>query len=398
MEDTSSTPSHRSSARIIAVHGGAGFHPLSKASDTEIKRALRSACIRASAVLGRGGEASLQAVVDAITILEDNECLNAGYGSNLTMAGTVECDASLMDGRTGDFGAVGAVSGVKNPIRLSHSVLQYAGAPDPLGRIPPLYVTLIRLECGNLFWVRMLVSTGAQDFARTRDMACPPESLVSSRAQREWEKWNTALEVARSAPVRSDPHTPSPSTAHRPRTDGLYDKQDTVGAIALDAEGNLAAGVSSGGLLLKHPGRVGEAALYGAGCWATNEVACSVSGAGEYIMRLSLARAVCEAVEAAGDAEDTHSILNRILGEQFRKLCLARGETSPQAGILLMVKECNADGEFKPRLWCAFTTESMSVGYVSGPSSKPSVMILRRPARSSGESASVYIAALPLNH
>ncbi|KAJ8487427.1 hypothetical protein ONZ51_g4197 [Trametes cubensis] len=327
-----------SSLRIIAVHGGAGFHARSQLSDGEIKKALRTSCVRALAVLTRG-EKALQGVVEAIKVLEDEECLNAGYGSNLTLSGYVECDASVMDGNTGDFGAVGAVRGVKNPVALAHEVLQHSRMPDPLGRIPPL----------------LLVSAGAEDLARIRGLTCPPESMIAPRATLEWQKWKALLEAAQAASTQAVTLTPDSCA------DGLRDRQDTVGAVALDGASLTAAGVSSGGLLLKQPGRIGEsieyslqAAIYGAGCWATPHTACSVSGAGEYITRLALARTVCEAVEAAGDDRDTHSILNTIIGEQFHHpaptgVCLQRGETSPQAGVLLLVKELDNDGHQKRR-------------------------------------------------
>ncbi|KAI0630364.1 N-terminal nucleophile aminohydrolase [Trametes polyzona] len=392
-------PSDRQS-QIVVVHGGAGFHPRSHISEKETKRVLRLACAHALAALDRK-ETALQASTEAIAVLEDEECLNAGYGSNLTMSGTVECDASIMDGRNRDFGAVGAVSGVKNPITLAHSVLQYARAPDPLGRIAPL----------------LLVSAGAEQFAHTRVVTCPPGSLVSPRAQREWQRWKDALETAHQTPLTSTTYgIADEATSRPPHVDGLHDRQDTVGAIALGAQGNLAAGVSSGGLLLKLPGRVGEAAIYGAGCWATHRIACSVSGAGEYITRASLAKSICEALEGAGDDRDTHQILQTVLGQQFWSICAKRGETFPQAGVILLMKEHDDEGLFKrmsdstslpgrsltrpdslARLWCAFTTESMAIGYASSSSPKPSATILRRPARPSGETPSVYIAALPLD-
>ncbi|KAI0823640.1 N-terminal nucleophile aminohydrolase [Trametes gibbosa] len=390
-----------SSSRVVVVHGGAGFHPHSHTSESETKRTLRSACAKALDTSESRGTA-LQGVVNAITILEDQECLNAGYGSNLTFSGRVECDASIMDGPSNDFGAVGAVSGVMNPIQLAASVLQYSRTPDPLRRIPPL----------------LLVSYGAEEFARVGGMICVPESLISPRAYREWEKWKNTLADAQQASLSKADSSESASHNLQPLcVDGLHDRQDTVGAIFLDEEGNLAAGVSrylirctarlgyfnrrmcSGGLLLKLPGRVGEAAIYGAGCWATQHAACSVSGAGEYVTRMSLAKTTCEAVEAAGDEEDTHEVLQRVIGQQFRKLCLDREETSPQAGIILLVKEHDNDGQVRPRLWCAFTTESMAIGYASSSSSKPTATILRRrPGRGgAGEASSVYIAALPLD-
>ncbi|KAI0743546.1 nucleophile aminohydrolase [Daedaleopsis nitida] len=411
---------------IVAVHGGAGFHAPS--SDTEVKRALRSACKCALAKC-MSGDSALQAVNDAISVLEDNDCLNAGFGSNLTATGAVECDASIMSGHTGDFGAVGAISGVKHPIQAAHEVLKYSQSPDPLGRIPPL----------------SLVSGGAVDFARLHGVECvAPESLVSPRAQREWTGWTDKLQAT------SDPsdvvssgsrriQSPPQALASLTPAEGFHDRQDTVGALAWDASGDLAAGVSRqvisiGGLLLKLPGRVGEAAIHGAGCWATATVACSVSGAGEYITRMSLARTICEAVEATNETEDIHDVLQRVLGSEFFKLCAQRGELSPQAGVLLLVKECDDGGHeqphytrkshpkprtssmqfapnfpcaprksprlvFRTRLWCAFTTESMAIGVASSLSQKPSAAVLRRPPRApgNGEGPAVYIAAVPLH-
>ncbi|KAI1794131.1 N-terminal nucleophile aminohydrolase [Ganoderma leucocontextum] len=443
--------------QLIAVHGGAGVHP--KSADPDVKRALRLACTSASTVFARSGEAALPTVCGAISILEDDECLNAGYGSNLTSSGTAECDASVMDGHTGDFGAVGSVSGVKNPIKLAHEILRYSRKADPLGRIPPL----------------ILVSSGASEFAKSNGLQCPSESLISPRARREWVHWNSKLDATRScAPSGGPSNSTGQLASPLMQVDGLHDRQDTVGAVAWDADGHLAAGVSSGGLLLKLPGRIGEAAIYGAGCWATPRTACSVSGAGEHITRMSLAREICEAVEAAGKDEGAHDVLQRILGRDFLRtsiaqtctlaspavcgwfpslrvlppyrrcgvltgLCSERGERTPQAGVLLLVKEvqsrddsdsnsagtdsdmasdseggnesnnpaacnasCGGSGQptmIKPRLWCAFTTESMAVGYTTSLCPKPSAAVLRRPPRAPGSSQgpSVYITALPLD-
>ncbi|KAI0675308.1 nucleophile aminohydrolase [Trametes maxima] len=351
------TPIDEEFCRIVAVHGGAGFHPHSPSSDSEIKRVLRSACTRALNPSNRGITA-LEAVVEAIVVLEDEECLNAGFGSNLTMTGTVECDASIMDGGTGEFGAVGAVSGVKNPMRVANEVLQYSRNTDPLGRIPPL----------------ILVSSGAEDFARGRGLTTQPaSSMISPRARDEWLKWKARLEVAWNIQHESNLQASTANVIRPQQNAGLHDRQDTVGAVVLGTNADLAAGVSSGGLLLKHPGRVGEAAIYGAGCWATANTACSVSGAGEYITRAALARKICEEIEAGEDG-DTHEILERVLGPKFCRLYSKREEHSPQAGILLLVKERSDVGnQLKPRLWCAFTTESMAVGYASTFCPKPTV-------------------------
>ncbi|OCH95160.1 N-terminal nucleophile aminohydrolase [Obba rivulosa] len=334
---------------LIAVHGGAGHHSPSRSSDAEIKKVLKSACRVALSTLAEGTSA-LHAVENAMTVLENDECLNAGCGSNLTLNGDVECDASIMDGETGDFGAIGAVSGIRNPVRLARAVLEHSRNPDSFGRIPPL----------------LLVGPGATQFARTSGIeVVAPECLIALRAHRQWAHWKSIVEAASDI-----------SKEHR---DTLHAIQDTVGAVAWDKMKGMSAGVSSGGLLLKHPGRIGEAgaATYGAGCWAslpsdtTRGVSCSVSGAGEYIMRSMLAKKVADAVILSGPNE-THDVLQHVL-RQFYEDCRARGEHNPHAGIILLLREQNAEGVIVPRLWCAFTTESMAVAYASSLDAKPQV-------------------------
>ncbi|KAH8107903.1 nucleophile aminohydrolase [Cristinia sonorae] len=366
-----------SSFYLIAVHGGAGSHAKSEDSVREIKHALRLACKLGLDNLKRG-ECCLTACEQAITVLEDESCLNAGYGSNLTLEGTVECDAALMDGAAGDFGAVGAVSGVKNPVKVARAILEHGRTVDVLGRVPPL----------------MLVSHGAQNFALRRDIECVvPGAMVSERSRREWVIWKSRLDTAL-------------ASRHRParleeESSGLHAVQDTVGAISWDSGSSLAAGVSSGGLLLKDAGRVGEAAYHGAGCWAQNTtsrkcgVACSVSGTGEYIIRCLVAKRISEAVVTSSE-DQTHEALERVLG-QFHDMCLAHGNNDPNVGVLVLTQSRDEHGMTQPRLWCAFTSESMSVGYASSLDAKPKTMIIRRPPESKPRTQhSIYISNLPL--
>ncbi|EED81682.1 predicted protein, partial [Postia placenta Mad-698-R] len=164
---------------------------------------------------------SVDAVEQAIVFLEHDECLNAGYGSNLTLDGAVECDASIMDGSTSAFGAIGAASGIRNPIKAARAVLEHSSKPDPLGRIPPI----------------LLVSSGAVNFAKAHGLELVhPKALITPRASAEWDYWRSRF--------ISEPAD-------------LHAMQDTVGAVAWDISGRLSAGVSSGGLLLKPPGRIG---------------------------------------------------------------------------------------------------------------------------------------------
>lgn len=339
----------------IAVHGGAGFHE--RKYGKEIKHALQRACNVALSNLGSKHSSALTMVEDAISSLEDDEHLNAGYGSNLTLDGTVECDAAIMSGKSGCFGSVGAVAGVKNPIRLARAVLDHSSIPSPIGRIPPL----------------TLVSEGARQFALSQPSSAhlvSRESLVSPQAEERWRVWKCRF-------ASSDPSSLSGN---------LNDIQDTVGAVAWHESDGMAAGVSSGGLLLKYPGRIGEAAVFGAGCWAQEasdveqgmEMACSISGTGEYIIRAMLARRLGEAFEkGAGnsDGDDPHEVLHGVLNDQFWNMRRGRGEPDPSVGVLLLTRE--NDG--RARLWCAFTTPTMAIAYVSSKNPKAKAIILRRP-------------------
>ncbi|PFH53818.1 hypothetical protein AMATHDRAFT_73230 [Amanita thiersii Skay4041] len=354
----------------IAVHAGAGMH--SRTSEKRTKHALQQACLCALSSLSSSTTA-LSIVESAISSLEDDPYLNAGYGSNLTLDGRVECDAAIMDGATGDFGSVGAVSGVKNPIKIARMVLEHSRVPDKLGRLRPM----------------MLVSNGARDFVTTTTSSAgtkvelvPPESLITPQASNEWKMWKDRL-ISASESVSIG------------QMDGLDNIQDTVGAVAWSEGVGAAAGVSSGGLLLKDSGRVGEAAIYGAGCWAQRSMCCSVSGAGEYIIRAMLARSIGEELMKHVDA-DPHDILYRILVEKFWDPCRSRGEPYPNAGVVLLTS--NEDTNLV-RLWCAFTTPSMAIAYASLRDPVPKAIILRRPynlEKQPSHKPRIYITAFSL--
>ncbi|KAF9469911.1 nucleophile aminohydrolase [Collybia nuda] len=323
-------------------------------------------------------------VENAIASLEDDVNLNAGYGSNLTLNGMVECDAAIMEGISSDFGSVGAVSGIKNPIRLARSLLEYSRIPDTLGRIPPL----------------LLVSEGALSFAALHAphvQTVPPERLISWRAEAEWKKWKDQIEY-------SHP-TDSPGGGSGPG-----EMQDTVGAVSWHPEKGMAAGVSSGGILLKYPGRVGEAAVFGAGCWVHQSteagmgIACSVSGVGEYITRAALARTIGENFAShmsEGIDFSPHDILHKVIMDNFWQPSVRRGILQLDVGVLLLASELDKDGNVKARLWCAFTTPSMAIAYASSKNPKPKAVILRRPTGipvpiRNNNSSQIFITAISL--
>ncbi|KAF8520537.1 nucleophile aminohydrolase [Gautieria morchelliformis] len=352
----------------VAVHGGAGYH--STDDEKEVRKTLRRACVKALGQLQKRKRA-IEVVESAIVELEDSGCLNAGYGSNLAYNGTVECDAGIMED-SGKFGSVGAVSGIKNPIRIAKAILDYSSRQDPLGRVPPL----------------TLVSSGAHEFASASSISTVhPHAMVSPRAQQEWKYW--------SEKIKGD----TISVNNRAELGGSNTlMQDTVGAVVLDTFGSLASGVSSGGLLLKLPGRVGEAAVFSAGCWAhhsdTNGAATSVSGqrTGEAIVRMSLARTISEVFHL----DDPHEELRRLFADVIPDSGLK--EQTPSAGAVILVKEMQDDNPVV-RLWCVFNTASMAIAYASSDDPQPKSMILRQPVSDAADPGvpgpTVYLTVLP---
>ncbi len=272
------------------MHGGAG-------SETAEERAPRRAGLARAAeagwrVLARTGSA-LEAVVEAVVVLEDDPHFNAGLGSVLTVEGTLEMDASVMAGETLAAGAVGAVSGVANPVRLAHAVL--AEGREVL-----------------------LVGEAAAALAERHGLArCPPDALVTEEARRRWRE-------------------------RRPPTG------ETVGAVARDGAGHLAAATSTGGVTGKRSGRVGDSAVIGAGTYADDRLgAGSATGPGEAIIRLCLVRS---ALELTGRGLDPAWVAQQALAELARRLGAA-------AGLILV--------DVAGRVGIAHTTEAMAAAWRS---------------------------------
>ena len=222
---------------VLVIHGGAGRIP-----DAEIPGRAKDLARSLAAgwdVLARGGSA-LDAVVAAVRVMEDSPLFNAGYGATLTRAGTVEMDAGLMDGASLNVGAVAAVRRVANPLLLARHVLEHS---------PHI----------------LLVGEGAEAFAQAQGLPLvDPDALIAPGRQEALRRW----------------------LAEHAQADG----GDTVGAVALDISGHLAAATSTGGILGKMPGRVGDSPLVGCGFYADDALgACSTTGVGESIARALLA-------------------------------------------------------------------------------------------------------------
>jgi beta-aspartyl-peptidase (threonine type) len=244
----------------IAIHGGAGV--IGRSSMTaENERAYRADLERALdagyAVLEKGGT-SLDAVVASVKILEDSPLFNAGKGAVFNHAGVNELDASIMDGATERAGAVAGLRHVKNPIELARLVME---------KSPHV----------------MLVGEGAEEFALEQGVDLVPGSYFYT--ERRWKQLEEAQKAER--------------TASLPKQDvGFF---STVGAVARDANGNLAAATSTGGMTNKRWGRVGDSPIIGAGTYADNDsCAVSATGSGEYFIRAVAAHEICARVRLAG--------------------------------------------------------------------------------------------------
>jgi beta-aspartyl-peptidase (threonine type) len=271
------TPAHH--APTLLVHGGAWAIPADAAAAHQA--GVRNALETGYAVLSRGGSA-LDAVEAAVTVLEDNPAFDAGRGSFLTSDGRVQLDALLMDGGRMKAGGVACVERLRNPIQAARLVLE---------------------KSRHVYFV----GPGAEQFAHAHGMALIDNAELVLDRERERLAQAQARQAAGLADLSFSGQAlhddKSPETALPADPDG-FDSHDTVGAVALDGRGNLAAATSTGGTLNKTPGRVGDSSLIGCGCYADNlSAAVSLTGWGEPIMKLVLGKWATDRV-AAGTAPE----------------------------------------------------------------------------------------------
>ena len=285
----------------LIVHGGAWDIP-----DAAVP-ACKSGCERALTagwrILEAGGSA-LDAIEAAVVILEDDPVFDAGYGSHLNLDGRVECDAIVMDGATLRAGAVATLQHVRNPVRLARKVLE---------------------NCPHM----MLVAEGAERFAHEQGIKlCAPEELVTDAERDAWSK------------CKMDKHAAAFHRGH---------EQGTVGAVAMDRNGQLFAATSTGGTCCKLPGRVGDSPLIGCGCYADAEAgAVSCTGYGEAIMKIVMAKTATDFLRDNGT--------DKAMAAASQTVEILARRTHATGGLILLDRDGNPG-------W-AFNTPRMAYGYV----------------------------------
>lgn len=260
---------------FFVIHGGAGAIERSKMTpelEREYRAKLTEALEAGYRVLSNQGS-SLDAVEAAIRIMEDSPLFNAGKGAVFTSEGTNELDSSVMDGRTLAAGSVAGLKHIKNPISLARMVME---------KSPHV----------------MMVGEGAEAFARQQGVEMMPASyFYTERRWQELQREKQEEKQRATAPPKKTAQL-DPLTAPMLGEDGLH---GTVGAVALDMAGNLAAGTSTGGITNKRFGRVGDSPIIGAGTYANNETcAVSATGDGEYFIRASVAHDISALVGYKG--------------------------------------------------------------------------------------------------
>jgi len=341
----------------FAIHGGAGVierASLTPEQDAAYRAALHRALEAGSAVLAAGGTA-LDAVQAAIELMEDDPLFNAGRGAVFTAAGRNELDAAVMNGSDLTAGAVAGLTTTRHPIAAARAVME---------RSPHV----------------MLIGEGADTFAASVGLEQVDPAFFFT--ERRWQALEIALR-AQNLPIperpAGAPAAPAPGAMAEVAPPLNERKFGTVGAVALDSQGRLAAGTSTGGMTAKRWGRVGDVPVLGAGTYASNADGCAVSatGSGEYFIRATVARDICARIgvwtaltaqertaivqagyeRACGRMDDQQDICTwhpRRVEVQAAKAEIAQvGELGGEGGVIVMtpdgrpVFEMNSSGMYR---------------------------------------------------
>src|SRR5579875_3898518 len=328
---------------VLIVHGGEGDLPEKMTPELEKKHqeVLAEALRRGYARLKEGKKgASLDAVEAAIRVLEDSPLFNAGKGAVFTHEGGNELDAAIMEGKDKKAGAVAGVTIIKNPIRAARAVMEHSPHVLLIGRSAELFAIKHKLDIvhPDYFWTEQ----------RWKELQ---EALKKEEKQRG--------RAGSISPLFTLPPEASASPQPRQRHFG------TVGAVALDGEGNLAAGASTGGMTNKWSGRVGDTPIIGAGTYADND-ACAVSctGWGEYFIRYAVAHDIAARVKYT--RRSVSGVTEAVVNDQLQK-------AGAEGGAILLAP----NGEF--HIVYNQLAGQMSRGYITSRDETPHTAILDKP-------------------
>lgn len=318
---------------VLVIHGGAGTILKSQMTPEKEKAytaALQEALQKGYAILEKGG-AALDAVEASVRILEDNPLFNAGKGAVFTNEGKNELDAAIMDGKSLAAGAVAGLTIVKNPISAARAVME---------KSPHV----------------MMIGPGAEKFARQEGLEIVDPSYFHTDDRWKGLQRARAADSAKMKPATGD----SIKRQALRQTENRDDKYGTVGAVALDRYGNLAAATSTGGMSNKKFGRVGDVPIIGAGTYANNHtVAISCTGWGEYFIRLVMAKTISDMMEFG-----TYSLKNAADEMVMKKLPALGGD----GGLIAVDRNGN--------IAMPFCTAGMYRGYITS-SGKSEVKIFK---------------------
>lgn len=299
----------------IIVHGGAGT--IGEERHAAAEKGCKEAALFGWHILESGGTA-LDAVEAAVRSLEDNPNFNAGTGACLNIEGDIQLDAGIMEGQTLSVGAVADIELIKNPISLARKVMESQHV--------------------------LLVGAGAQQFAQESGISfCRYEDLLTERQYNNWKAHRSEQEAEEPRYLRREVKAVSPRE----------EKHGTVGAVAIDSNGNLAAATSTGGFINKYPGRVGDSPLVGCGFYADENAAISCTGHGEDFIRLLIAKRAADYVANGANAHDAAEKAIELLG----------AKADGTGGLILV--DHNGNVGF------AWNSEHLARAYITGGMSEP---------------------------
>jgi L-asparaginase / beta-aspartyl-peptidase len=284
---------------VMVAQGGAGTWQPERSQPGIL--GVKKAAVIGFDLMKRGGTA-VDAVMEAVSALEDDGVFNAGYGSSLNIDGQIEMEASIMEGKTLRAGAAGLLRDIKNPVRLARIVME---------------------DTDHVF----VVGEGAEKLARIHKL--PRRDPMTELRLRYYREQKKVL-------LGGKPELPKLAELVKKHPEMF--KLETVGAVALDKDGNVAAATSTGGFPLKLPGRIGDSPIIGCGTYADNEAgACSATGVGEIAIRLVLSKKVCDymqdGISAQNAVESAIKLANRRIPFGYNHMGLAAVDLQGRFGV-----------------------------------------------------------------